>query len=732
MTIKQLKRRVVQGLVEPELFYMPVKERYEPMVIKIEVINTENPIFIRLAQNFTSAMYVGLKAFKYSNMEQEYNETGKLVVDASSYNFRLTPHYNLKIKDSSKVLITDDIDYFRNSNYDCLFKQCDNSVTDIIYSKCVNSQNIECEIDWGDGTKDKCGDIIEQQENDVLSYNRINGKNSIRLHTYAQAGEYYITIKGTLPYISFGCNQYYNGTNYYNYIDSPNIKLLEVVKWGELGLYDISNLFSGFYVSKNGSKLRYKYKMPKHISQNSFKNVMTAGNAFSCLDMNENNFSYEIIFDFVKTFPNLLNANYMFGETKISYIPQYFCYNHKNIMNCENMFFDCPITKMRAFAFANCNNLSTVNNLTHSSTSERPLITTVEDSIFENNINLVDICGAFNYVYDSCMSLTYLDNEIGLKTIGNNIYKNCKRLRHVNEPFYQQAGLVTVGESLFEGCEDLIDVHMCFYKCFSLQNIGKNIFKDCSKLRDLSEFFYMCYLVNFPDNMLYDLKYYDYLKDKRLLLSNFNGYWVQVQEKNGVVQSGQDIADFFKYKEFNHKNFPTRKHSKNIFSESFMQKGIKNSSFFTTLIDYTIFSSLITFQNTISNNYHEDFMISNFTGQAFPIWEYSAFLQDLPNNAELFGFRNIKVKITDYRKNDNEEYEEPDIRYTTTINHYNNYMDIATIDPIYYEEHDGYKNYWVKDKLLHTYYLPSESEDDKYKFEVLEFNDPIEERKRGT
>ena len=62
------------------------------MIIKIEVINIENPIFIRLTQNFTSTIYVGLKAFKYSNMEQEYNETGKLVVDASSYNFRLTPY----------------------------------------------------------------------------------------------------------------------------------------------------------------------------------------------------------------------------------------------------------------------------------------------------------------------------------------------------------------------------------------------------------------------------------------------------------------------------------------------------------------------------------------------------------------------------------------------------------------------------------------------------------------
>lgn len=725
-------------MVEPELFYMPLgnKKESEPMIIKIEVINIENPIFIRLARNFTSTIYVGLKAFKYSNMEQEYNETGKLVVDASSYKFRLTPYYNLKIKDSSKVLITDDIDYFRNPNYDCLFKQCDNSVTDIIYSKCVNSQNIECEIDWGDGTKDKCEDIIEQQENDVLSYNRINWKNSIRPHTYTKAGEYYITIKGTLPYISFGCNQYYNGTNYYNYIDSPNIKLLEVVNWGELGLYEITDLFYNFYGIRNGNKLIHKYKMSKHISQNSFKNIISAERAFAYLDMNENDFSHEIIFDFVKTFPNLLYAQYMFGESKISYIPQYFCYNHKNIMNCENMFFDCPITKIGAFAFANCNNLSTVNQLTYS--SNQPLITSVEDSIFENDINLLDIFSAFNYINSSYIDSTYLNDEIGLKTVGNNIYKNCKRLRRANEPFYQQAGLVTVGESLFEGCEDLIDVYLCFNRCFSLQNIGKDIFKGCSKVRNFQMFLNECYLVNLPDNMLYDLKYYDYLKGK-ITTESFNGYWLQLSEKNGVIQAsdgyGNELPRFLKYKGFNHENFPTRKHSNNIFSEAFVQESIKNNSFLNLgRSSNNIFSSFITFNNRISNNYYEYIHISNFTGKAFPIWKYTTYLQSLLDNADVFGFRNIKVKRTFYKKNDIGEYEESGGEYDVTINYYDNYIDIATADPFYYEKYqDGYGGrYWVKDKLLHTYYYPDEYETETEKREVLEFNDPVEERKYGT
>ena len=54
-------------------------------------------------------------------------------------------------------------------------------------------------------------------------------------------------------------------------------------------------------------------------------------------------------------------------------------------------------------------------------------------------------------------------------------------------------------------------------------------------------------------------------------------------------------------------------------------------------------------------------------------------------------------------------------------------MDIATADPFYYEEHDGYKSYWRKDKLLHAYYFPDEYEIETEKQEVLEFNDPVKE-----
>lgn len=729
LNVKQFKKRFIRGLVEPELFYLPVKKtEREPMVIKILVNNINNNL---LVIPLTKSIYCFIKAFKYSNMEQEYEEAGKITVNASNYYINLTPYYNLKIKDESRVLVTDDIDYFRNPNYDCLYKKPNENITNVIYSKCASSDPLWCEIDWGDGTVDYCDNISEHLENDVFSYDRVNNENYARKHSYTKTGEYYITIKGNIPSIDFSCNRFDNGISYTNPFDNPNIQLLEVCNWGELGVYNINSIFGNFYRFNNDAH-KYSYKMPKHISPNSFKNVLTASQAFAYLDMDEDEFSHEIMFDFVKTFPNLLNADYMLGETKISYIPEKFCYNHKNILNCGNMFFDCPITKIGAFAFANCDNLSTVNDLTYS--SNQPFITMVEDSIFENDTNLLDIFGAFNYINNSYIDSTYLNDEIGLKTVGNNIYKNCKRLRHANEPFYQQAGLVTVGDSLFEGCEDLISVGYCFYNCYSLERIGANIFKGCTKVRECVCFCCGCYFVNYPDKMFYDLKYYNYLKNFNT--ESFNGYWESVSEDNGIIRDNvSELSDFLKYKGYNHENFPTRKHSNDIFSKSFVQESIDNNSFLSIRYGNNIFDSSITFRNKISDICDEYVHISNFTGKAFPIWEYKSYLQSLRNNAELFGFRNIKVKRTKYKKSDTGvEYEKTYEEYDTTINHYDNYMDIATADPFYYEKYqDGYGGrYWAKDKLLHTYYYPDEYETETEKQEVLEFNDPVEERKYGT
>lgn len=713
LTIKQLKRRVVQGLVEPELFYMPIKNEIEPepMILKILVTDTENEIGISPAPSsaFSSILF-SVTGFKYANMEQEYNETNKIQLDPSNYNILLKPYYNLKIKDSSKVLITDDIDYFRNSSFDCLYKSHDENISEVIYSKCCTSETIWCEIDWGDGTVENINDIIEHCENEVVSYDRIitSNQNNVKYHTYSKTGEYYIKVKGRIPCLRFLKN-----------INSPLPILEEIVQWGNLSLYTIDGLFYSFYTANNNQLMRIK--MPEHISTNSFKNVLTARNAFAYLDMTENDISQEIIFDFVNTFPNLLDAGSMFYCSNISYIPRYFCYNHKNIMNCSLMFHSNPITYIGERAFANCDNLTTVNDLTYNGTKPDgtfilPLLTRVEDGVFENDINLLDISFAFNYVHEN-PQLLYSDENIGLKTVGNNVYKNCKRLRHAIEPFYQQTGLVSVGESLFEGCEDLIDVNMCFWRCWSLQYIGDNIFKGCTKVRLCPGFCYEDYLVNFPDKMFYDLRYYDYLKGMTSY-DDFNGFWEYIGEQNGIINDNSSLLGLFlKFKGYNHSNFPTRKHSKDLFSKEYISDCIVHGDVNWSFNSNGIFNSFIQFDNKISDNYSERYIITNFTGEAFSLWEdYNSLIL---YGINVFGIRNIKAKETS--KNTATTI------YIETINYYKNYNEIANAEPyIISVSLSGGGSYLDNcSHLLNSYTYPENYESEYTNHDVIECSDPI-------
>ena len=723
LNVKQFKKKLIRGLAYPELFYLPVEDEYEPMIIKILVTEENNEMSIGFYSRY--GIRFSYPYYSYLDMDEEYINTNKIQIppsqgyisfeNSSSSYTAYCYYYNLEIKDPSKVLITDDINYFRDKN-DCLYKSHDENITDVIYSKFCIKESPCCEIDWGDGTVENC-EVCRLDKDDLpFSYDYLK----VCKHTYNNIGEYYVKIKGRIPGLNFG-ETFYTDNNHNNHIE-----LQEIVQWGNLHLYDISNMFQ---FSKP-----VKFKMPDHVPPYSFKNVYFAVDTFRYCALDETEFSQEIVFDFVNTFPNLLCADYMFRYTNISYIPKHFCYNHKNIISCSYMFYSSPITHIGERAFANCDNLTTVFELTYNADSFQPLplLTKVEDGIFENDINLLAIDFAFNYITPSrfySLKSLYTDESLGLKTVGNNIFKNCKRLRWAFEPFYQQAGLVSVGESLFEGCEDLINVNMCFYRCYSLERIGDNIFKGCTKVRDCDDFCYQDYLVNFPDKMFYDLKYYDYLKGLTDY-GNFNGGWENISEQDGQVSYNYDdkknrLEGFLEYKGYNHNNFPTRKHSKDLFSKEYLidcvvyGDAIFNGGdfLFKSIIQFTDWKSDGLAGNYITGNY----IISNFTGEALPIWEIQGYQELLRNNSySIFGIRNIKVK---WLSTDSHTLVEPEeLGYTT--NYYDNYMDIAKADPIICSVFpNGGTNFMNgKDNLLDMYYAPSESEG----YKVLEFNDPIE------
>ena len=709
LNVKQFKKKLIRGLANPDLFKLPLKDdEYEPMIIKVQVTKENSFMTIFFSGSgrtqYNPSINVDFVSYRSPDIEEDFKAIGTKCLRPSLSGLSLMPMFNFKINNPDNVFIKEDIFDVPEDKKD---------IESIVYLNSFTEEPCWCYVDWGDGNVEDCNSLIHKgvsNNSDVpnYTYDTLYG---MKTHYYEQAGEYYIKIKGRIPGLCFSP-------------DKENVFIKEVVKWGNLHLYSIESLF-GY----GSNEYRPKIKMPKHIDSYSFKYVLNARRAFMYCDIDETELSYEIIHDFVKTFPNLLTSFSMFDTTNISYIPNKFCYNHKNIVSCNMMFYSCKVSYIGDYAFADCKNLRDVFDLTYNSTFQPlPLLTRVGDSVFENDINLVRTDFAFNYIspYGYSYSDLYTNENLGLKTVGNNVFKNCKRLRYVYEPFYQQIGLVSVGESLFEGCEDLVSVEMCFWKCWSLEKIGDNIFKGCTKLRNCYDFGYETYLVNFPDKMFYDLKYYDYLKG----ISNyesFNGYWASIEEQGGqLVAHNNTLSEFFKFKGYNHNNFPIRKHSKDLFSKEYLTDCISHGDVIFNARANGIFESMIGITNYKTNNRYDTYVISNFTGEAFPVWEVPNFqllFEGLNSSSYTYGIRNIKIQYI--YKNENVFVVN---EYGTTINYYDNYADIADVDPIIFGKSSDGAYHYVRSKigLLDTYYSPIEYDNDTETYKVIECNDPIE------
>ena len=113
-------------------------------------------------------------------------------------------------------------------------------------------------------------------------------------------------------------------------------------------------------------------------------------------------------------------------------------------------------------------------------------------------------------------------------------------------------------------------------------------------------------------------------------------------------------------------------------------------------------------------------------GSNIPVWEVPSFqllFEGLNSSSYTYGIRNIKIQYI--YKNENVFVVN---EYGTTINYYDNYADIADVDPIIFgKSSDGAYSY-VRSKigLLDTYYSPIEYDNDTETYKVLECNDPIE------
>lgn len=361
-------------------------------------------------------------------------------------------------------------------------------------------------VSWGDGTssifsyKTKSITIInENLEEEVLCYDAIDINYSDYFHSYGQSGKYIITINGIVD------NCY---INYYSFSsNTTKIQLCRVIQWGNLNLKYLTYLVSA----------AVSLGVPFPTNFPDWSKVISTSHMFYDEDhqnvIKKTKLTWEILGgeNFLNRFPNLVVADDMFMNSSIPYIPDYCFSKNKFLQSVNGAFEYTNLQYVGSYSFANLNYLLTIQDMCTSLYSRSDyddmlslgytIREYIGDSIFENDINLIDGGRAFNDATD----------YPSWRKIGNRVFANCYKVLSVLEVFgYHLYLLEEVGSELFLNCTQLRKINMLFYQAINLKMIGNDMFRGCKNIEDTSDLFYQTIrLHNIPDRFFYDVEFHN-------------------------------------------------------------------------------------------------------------------------------------------------------------------------------------------------------------------------------
>lgn len=176
--------------------------------------------------------------------------------------------------------------------------------------------------------------------------------------------------------------------------------------------------------------------------------------------------NYEVI-DFGYTFS---------GCTGLTAISNDFFGNKPKVTSCNSMFFDCR------------------------------LLQTIPEGLFDKFPEITD----FGYTFSGCTSLTYIPKDFfkyntkvktfegifcncKFQTIPEGLFDNCTEVTNFSETFRYCSNLTSFSEHLFANCPNVTSFFRTFYYCSKLiGEIPKNLFVNCKNVTNFNYTFYYC------------------------------------------------------------------------------------------------------------------------------------------------------------------------------------------------------------------------------------------------
>lgn len=250
---------------------------------------------------------------------------------------------------------------------------------------------------------------------------------------------------------------------------------------------------------------------------------------------NAKNFAYAFYGCGLETIPQKLfsnnyeinSVNHCFYDCRnLTAIPDELFKNHRKLVDAAYCFeYNSPIVSIGNGVFENCVSLTggagriiyIMNNQT---------LETVGDNLFKNCISLVESCYFFytnnnlksigNSTFEGCTNLRCISEfsyrNPRLVSVGDYIFKDCVNAGNIDYKsdsdywysaaclFYQNYSLQSVGKHIFQNCKRIKTLNQCFYQCYCLETLPT-----CEGMEDLTCLLQFAYdtvsLTSIPENM---------------------------------------------------------------------------------------------------------------------------------------------------------------------------------------------------------------------------------------
>jgi hypothetical protein len=317
----------------------------------------------------------------------------------------------------------------------------------------VSNGNYNFVVDWGDGSSDV-----------ITTFNQAEAT-----HTYANSGNYTITITGTCV-----------GWRFNNGLD--RLKILTVVSWGNL---KFTNLSGAFFGCSNLTSISGDLSAQTNTTFQDFFWLCGLTSIPSGL------------FD---NCPNVTNFAGSFFQNQITSIPSGLFDNCPNVTTFGNTFNQNQITSIPSGLFDNCPNVTSFSN-----TFQQNQITSIPAGLFDNCHNVTTFTSSFfqnqitsipSGLFDNCPNVTIFSNTFRqnqITSIPSGIFDNCPNVTTFANTF-QQNQITSIPAGLFDNCPNVTNFAETFLGNSSLNvNISDLVLNmDMTKVTTTRQMFSGC------------------------------------------------------------------------------------------------------------------------------------------------------------------------------------------------------------------------------------------------